>query len=54
MAVSNLKLRAGYEVGNQSIGDNARFGLYETRYGPNQNVYPDFLIFIIMWVLLMI
>ena len=43
-AVSNLKLRAGYgEVGNQSIGDNARFGLYEARYGPNQNVYyPDF------------
>jgi hypothetical protein len=35
-----LKLRAGYgEVGNQSIGDNARFGLYEARYGPNQNVY---------------
>jgi hypothetical protein len=32
--------RAGYgEVGNQSIGDNARFGLYEARYGPNQNVY---------------
>jgi hypothetical protein len=29
VAVSNLKLRAGYEVGNQSIGDNARFGLYE-------------------------
>ncbi len=43
-AISNLKLRAGYgEVGNQSIGDNARFGLYEARYGPNQNVYfPDF------------
>ncbi|WP_418264155.1 SusC/RagA family TonB-linked outer membrane protein [Flavobacterium faecale] len=43
-AVSNLKLRAGYgEVGNQNIGDNARFGLFETRYGPNQNVYaPDF------------
>jgi TonB-linked SusC/RagA family outer membrane protein len=43
-AVSNLKLRAGYgEVGNQSIGDNARFGLYEARYGPNQNVFvPDF------------
>lgn len=42
--VSNLKLRAGYgEVGNQSIGDVARFGLYESRYGPNQNVYvPDF------------
>lgn len=43
-AISNLKLRAGYgEVGNQSIGDNARFGLYEARYGPNKNVYnPDF------------
>ena len=43
-AISSLKLRAGYgEVGNQSIGDNARFGLYETRYGPNQNVFvPDF------------
>ncbi|OYX27640.1 MAG: SusC/RagA family TonB-linked outer membrane protein [Flavobacteriales bacterium 32-35-8] len=43
-AISSLKLRAGYgEVGNQSIGDNARLGLYETRYGPNQNVYiPDF------------
>jgi TonB-linked SusC/RagA family outer membrane protein len=43
-AVSNLKLRAGYgEVGNQTTGDNARFGLFETRYGPNQNVYiPDF------------
>ncbi|MFV5684022.1 SusC/RagA family TonB-linked outer membrane protein [Flavobacterium sp. GB2R13] len=43
-AVSTLKLRAGYgEVGNQSIGDNARFGLYEARYGSNQNVYfPDF------------
>ncbi|MFV8328397.1 SusC/RagA family TonB-linked outer membrane protein, partial [Flavobacterium sp. ZS1P14] len=43
-AISTLKFRAGYgEVGNQSIGDNARFGLYEARYGPNQNVYfPDF------------
>ncbi|WP_026712313.1 SusC/RagA family TonB-linked outer membrane protein [Flavobacterium daejeonense] len=39
-AISLLKFRAGYgEVGNQSIGDNARFGLYETRYGPNQNVF---------------
>lgn len=39
-AISNLKLRAGYgEVGNQNIGDNARFGLYESRYGSNQNVY---------------
>lgn len=33
--ISNLKLRAGYgEVGNQAIGDLARFGLYEARYGP--------------------
>lgn len=42
--ISDLKIRAGYgEVGNQSIGDVARFGLYEARYGPNQNVYvPDF------------
>ncbi|MDX1544137.1 MAG: TonB-dependent receptor [Christiangramia sp.] len=32
--VTNLKLRAGYgEVGNQAIGDLARFGLYEARYG---------------------
>ncbi|MFI0428531.1 SusC/RagA family TonB-linked outer membrane protein [Mariniflexile sp. HMF6888] len=35
--VSSLKLRAGYgEVGNQSIGDVARFGLFESRYGANQ------------------
>ena len=42
--VSDLKLRAGYgEVGNQSIGDLARFGLYESRYGPNQDqFFPDF------------
>ena len=42
--VSNLKLRAGYGVvGNQEIGDGARFGLFETRYGPNQNQFsPDF------------
>jgi TonB-linked SusC/RagA family outer membrane protein len=42
--ISDLKLRAGYgEVGNQSIGDLARFGLYESRYGPNQDQYvPDF------------
>ncbi len=32
--ITNLKLRAGYgEVGNQSIGDLAQFGLYEARYG---------------------
>ncbi|WP_100614122.1 SusC/RagA family TonB-linked outer membrane protein [Confluentibacter citreus] len=42
--VSSLKFRAGYgEVGNQSIGDVARFGLFESRYGPNQNQFvPDF------------
>ncbi|MDN3667947.1 TonB-dependent receptor [Echinicola jeungdonensis] len=35
--ISDLKLRAGYgEVGNQEIGDLARFGLYESRYGANQ------------------
>ena len=35
--ISNLKLRAGYgEVGNQEIGNTARFGLYESRYGQNQ------------------
>lgn len=38
--ISNLKLRAGYGVvGNQFIGDFARFGLYEARYGPNQHRY---------------
>jgi len=32
--ISTLKLRAGIGlVGNQDIGDNARFGLYETNYG---------------------
>jgi TonB-linked SusC/RagA family outer membrane protein len=32
--VTDLKLRAGYgRVGNQDIGDVARFGLYEPRYG---------------------
>ncbi|MDT0687682.1 SusC/RagA family TonB-linked outer membrane protein [Autumnicola psychrophila] len=42
--LNNLKIRAGYgEVGNQAIGDVARFGLFEARYGPNQNIYvPDF------------
>lgn len=35
--VNNLKLRAGYgEVGNQNIGDLARFGIFEARYGDNQ------------------
>ncbi len=38
--ISDLKLRAGYgEVGNQEIGDIARFGLYEARYGPNQSQF---------------
>lgn len=42
--LSNLKLRAGYGVvGNQFIGDFARFGLYEARYGPVQHRYaPGF------------
>ena len=42
--ISNLKVRAGYgEVGNQSIGDLAQFGLYEARYGPTMNSYsPGF------------
>tara|TARA_R110002096_G_scaffold42475_6_gene114650 strand:+ start:9946 stop:13107 length:3162 start_codon:yes stop_codon:yes gene_type:complete len=35
--VNALKFRAGYgEVGNQSIGDVARFGLFQSRYGQNQ------------------
>lgn len=35
--VSDLKLRVGYgEVGNQEIGNEARFGLFEARYGQNQ------------------
>jgi hypothetical protein len=35
--LSELKLRAGYgEVGNQEIGNVARFGLYESRYGTTQ------------------
>ena len=38
--ISDLKFRAGYGVvGNQEIGDLARFGLYEARYGPNQAQY---------------
>jgi TonB-linked SusC/RagA family outer membrane protein len=32
--ISNLKLRGGYGiVGNQEIGDQARFGIYQTNYG---------------------
>jgi TonB-linked SusC/RagA family outer membrane protein len=35
---SELKLRAGIgRVGNQQIGDLARFGLFATRYGTTQN-----------------
>ena len=35
---SELKLRAGVgRVGNQQIGDLARFGLFNTRYGTTQN-----------------
>ena len=38
--ITNLKLRAGYGVvGNQFIGDFARFGLYEARYGPVEYRY---------------
>jgi TonB-linked SusC/RagA family outer membrane protein len=42
--ISNLKLRVGYgEVGNQSIGDVAHYGLFQSRYGPTSNTYiPDF------------
>ena len=40
--VNALKFRAGYgEVGNQTIGDVSRFGLFETRYGPNQVQFTD-------------
>ena len=32
--ITDLKIRAGFgRVGNQDIGDVARFGLYEPRYG---------------------
>lgn len=35
---SELKFRVGVgKVGNQHIGDLARFGLFDTRYGTNQN-----------------
>jgi len=42
--INDLKIRAGYGVvGNQEIGENARFGLYETRYGTNLNqLQPGF------------
>lgn len=40
-SISNLKLRAGVgRVGNQEIGDLARFGLYDTRYGTRQSQFP--------------
>jgi TonB-linked SusC/RagA family outer membrane protein len=38
--LNNLKIRASYGVvGNQFIGDFARFGLYEARYGPVEYRY---------------
>ncbi|GAA4466497.1 TonB-dependent receptor [Nibrella saemangeumensis] len=41
-AISNLKLRAGIgRVGNQEIGDLARFGLYDTRYGARQSQFGN-------------
>jgi TonB-linked SusC/RagA family outer membrane protein len=41
-AVSNLKLRLGVgRVGNQEIGDLARFGLYDTRYGARASNFND-------------
>ncbi|NVN19041.1 SusC/RagA family TonB-linked outer membrane protein [Muricauda sp. HICW] len=40
--LNTLKLRAGYGVvGNQFIGDYARFGLYEPRYGPVEYNYAQ-------------
>lgn len=40
--ISNLKLRAGVgRVGNQEIGDLARFGLYDTRYGTRQSQFSN-------------
>ncbi len=40
--ISNLKLRAGVgRVGNQEIGDLARFGLFDTRYGARQSQFPN-------------
>ncbi|WP_332871460.1 SusC/RagA family TonB-linked outer membrane protein [Spirosoma rhododendri] len=41
-AVSNLKLRAGVgRIGNQDIGDLARFGLFEARYGTLASQVPN-------------
>ncbi len=40
--ISDLKLRAGVgRVGNQDIGDVARFGLYEPRYGNISGPYTN-------------
>ncbi|MFD1143634.1 SusC/RagA family TonB-linked outer membrane protein [Larkinella insperata] len=40
--VSNLKLRAGVgRIGNQDIGDLARFGLFEPRYGTLASQVPN-------------
>lgn len=40
--ISDLKLRAGVgRVGNQDIGDNARFGLYRTNYGTTVNAFQN-------------
>lgn len=41
-AISNLKLRAGVgRIGNQDIGDLARFGLFEARYGTLASQVPN-------------
>ncbi|GAB3785762.1 TonB-dependent receptor [Spirosoma horti] len=41
-AISNLKLRAGVgRIGNQDIGDLARFGLFEPRYGLLASQVPN-------------
>lgn len=41
-AISSLKLRAGVgRIGNQDIGDLARFGLFEPRYGTLQSQVPN-------------
>ena len=41
-AISNLKLRAGVgRIGNQDIGDLARFGLFEPRYGLVASQVPN-------------
>lgn len=41
-AISNLKLRAGVgRIGNQDIGDLARFGLFEPRYGTLASQVPN-------------